>query len=163
MGVSSGGKFVLDDNSDGRLLPYLTANLLFEVNRRENVLLVPNTALTWKPPAELIAPEFRDAAAKRGLGGAGARSGAGRPTTAATSAPTSPSTKGILWVKDGNFVKPLRVTRGPTDNVVTEVSGADLQEGVEVVIGTEVAGARGPGGTTNPFMPQPFGQRRPQQ
>src|SRR6266478_6358396 len=31
------------DNSDGKLLPYMTANLQFEVNKRQNVLLVPNT------------------------------------------------------------------------------------------------------------------------
>jgi HlyD family secretion protein len=32
------------DNSSGKLLPYLTANLQFEVNRDSNVLLVPNAA-----------------------------------------------------------------------------------------------------------------------
>jgi HlyD family secretion protein len=35
------------DNSDLRLLPYLTANLLFEVAEHQNVLLVPNAALRW--------------------------------------------------------------------------------------------------------------------
>ena len=33
------------DNPEGKLLPYLTANVQFEVGRRDNVLLVPNAAL----------------------------------------------------------------------------------------------------------------------
>ena len=37
------------DHPDGKLLPYLTANLLFEVSDRKNVLLVPNSALRWLP------------------------------------------------------------------------------------------------------------------
>ena len=41
------------DNSDGRLLPYLSATVNFEVARHENVLTVPNTALNWTPPPEL--------------------------------------------------------------------------------------------------------------
>ncbi|HLJ94688.1 MAG TPA: efflux RND transporter periplasmic adaptor subunit, partial [Gemmataceae bacterium] len=35
------------DNSDGALLPYLTANLQFEVSKHSNALLVPNAALRW--------------------------------------------------------------------------------------------------------------------
>ena len=42
---------VATDNSDGKLLPYLTANLQFEIDQRSDVLLVPNAALRWKPPA----------------------------------------------------------------------------------------------------------------
>ena len=37
------------DNSDGRLLPYLTARIQFEVEARRGVLLVPNAALRWQP------------------------------------------------------------------------------------------------------------------
>ena len=37
------------DNSSGKLLPYLTANLVFKVDERKDVLLVPNVALRWRP------------------------------------------------------------------------------------------------------------------
>ena len=40
---------VVTDNSGGRLLPYLTANVQFELERRPNVLRVPGTALRWTP------------------------------------------------------------------------------------------------------------------
>ena len=42
---------VVTDNSDGKLLPYLTANLQFEVDPHHDVLKVPNAALRWKPRA----------------------------------------------------------------------------------------------------------------
>ena len=34
---------------NGKLFPYMTANLKFEVERHPDVLLVPNAALRWKP------------------------------------------------------------------------------------------------------------------
>ena len=51
---------VITDNSNGRLLPYLTANVKFEIDRRTAVLLVPNAALRWSPQPDQVAPEFRD-------------------------------------------------------------------------------------------------------
>ena len=43
------------DNSDGKLLPYLTTNLQFETGHRQNVMLVPNAALRWSPRPGQIA------------------------------------------------------------------------------------------------------------
>ncbi|MBU4010954.1 MAG: efflux RND transporter periplasmic adaptor subunit, partial [Proteobacteria bacterium] len=51
---------IITDNSNGRLLPYLTANVQFELNRLENVILVPNAALRWTPSSEQVDPKFRD-------------------------------------------------------------------------------------------------------
>lgn len=42
---------VTTDNPGGKLLPYLTATLKFEVGRRSGCLLVPNSALRWQPPS----------------------------------------------------------------------------------------------------------------
>jgi HlyD family secretion protein len=56
------------DNPNNRLLPYLTANVLFEANRRASVLMVPNAALRWAPSGE------RESA---GGGGGGGGFGAG--------------------------------------------------------------------------------------
>ena len=43
-------------NPDGKLLPYLTANLQFEIERHSNVLLAPNAALRWNPRDQAAAP-----------------------------------------------------------------------------------------------------------
>ncbi len=48
------------DNSGGRLLPYLTVRLQFEVETRKGVLVVPNAALRWQPHAQNIVPEARE-------------------------------------------------------------------------------------------------------
>ena len=64
------------EHPNGKLLPYMTADLKFEVERHPDVLLVPNAALRWKPQPSEIAPDHRrkqggDAAS--GAGGKGAR------------------------------------------------------------------------------------------
>ncbi len=51
---------IITDNSSGKLLPYLTANVQFEVDRRSDVLMVPNAALRWTPTDEQIAPDARN-------------------------------------------------------------------------------------------------------
>lgn len=66
----------------------------------------------------------------------------------------------MLWVKDGDYVRPVEVRVGQTDSTLTEVSGADLAEGMEVVIG-EVRDHAAADATTNPFAPQFFRGNRP--
>ncbi len=50
---------VTTENKKLKLLPYMTANLLFEIERHEDVLKVPNAALRWKPQPKQIAPDIR--------------------------------------------------------------------------------------------------------
>lgn len=45
---------IVTDNSSGRLLPYLTANVEFLVKERKDVFMVPNTALRWIPTSEAM-------------------------------------------------------------------------------------------------------------
>jgi multidrug efflux pump subunit AcrA (membrane-fusion protein) len=42
------------DNSDLKLLPYLTADVYFEVDSRKDALLVPNAALRFKPTPDQV-------------------------------------------------------------------------------------------------------------
>jgi HlyD family secretion protein len=65
------------DNSSGQLLPYLTANVQFEVAHHENVLLVPTSATRWKPqPAQIVA-DAREAYAKSSRRREGGKGGSG--------------------------------------------------------------------------------------
>jgi len=48
------------DNAARMLIPYLTANVTFEVSRHDNVLMVPNSALRFIPKPEQIAPDVRE-------------------------------------------------------------------------------------------------------
>ena len=65
----------------------------------------------------------------------------------------------MVWVQDGAYVRPIRVTAGLSDGSQTEVQSDKLSEGVAVVIGEAVRSAAG-NDTTNPFTPQMFGNRR---
>ncbi len=136
------------DNSDGKLLPYLTANAQFEIGRRKGVLLVPNAALRFTPRPTEIAPGARKApkeGASRRVRGA---EGSEKPT--------------LVWVEQGRYVRPLPVAAGLTDGAFTEVEGAGLTEGVRVVVGTggpEPSAAQNE--ERNPFQPQmPFRHNR---
>jgi HlyD family secretion protein len=42
------------DNRDSKLLPGMTANLVFQIEKRCNVLLVPNAALRFRPKSEQV-------------------------------------------------------------------------------------------------------------
>src|SRR5262249_48118814 len=60
--------------------------------------------------------------------------------------------RGIVWVADGSYVRPMAVQIGPSDGVNTEIVGGDLQPGMDVVIGEGRRPAGG--GESNPFVPQ---------
>ena len=167
---------VTTDNSDGKLLPYLTANVNFLAGSATNALLVLNSALRWHPQNDLIAPEFRQAAnaggsvsdgsrASGGSGtpgaGAGASSGGGQqevePGSGGTRTP--PVQTGTLWAQQGNYVRPVSVKLGLTDGTWTQVEGEGLAKGTVVVTGTISVETAADESGANPFVPQ-IGQRR---
>ncbi len=137
---------VITDNSSGKILPYLTANVNFEVARHANVLTVPNAALRWTPNPQQIA-----AAPQTGPPGGPGGSRPGEHSTSSNSA----SHHGILWVEAGNGVRPIRVRTGLSDGIMTEVQGDALKEGLDVVTGERRQdSAPSSGGSDNPFTPQ---------
>jgi HlyD family secretion protein len=135
------------DNSDGKLLPYLTANAQFLTGERHNALLIPNAALRWRPDAALIQPQCRLAWASPPPG-----------------APDPPPQRHppTVWVQDGDFVRPVQVTVGLSDGTETEVEGNTLGEGTNVILGLQFAAAL-TNADENPFAPQnPWRQRNNQ-
>ena len=130
------------ENPDNILLPYLTASVTFTVGKQSNVLLVPNAALRWSPssPNEITANarsqnSIDPPAGKNPSHAKGANGG-----------------QGVIWLKDGEFVRPVEVKVGTSDGSNTAVTADDLKEGEEVVTG-ETTGPE-PGGTQNPFVPR---------
>jgi HlyD family secretion protein len=151
------------DNSDLRLIPYLTANLKFEVEKRENVLLVPTAALRWKPKAEQVVPRLREKLAPTLESQSG---GGGPPGSSAEGAKSDKLAQnaeehGYLWVQDGDYVRPLAVIVGATDEMHTEISGDGVKEGMQVVVGMSKGDNDAQTDeTTNPFGPPRFRARR---
>ncbi|MBO4647296.1 MAG: efflux RND transporter periplasmic adaptor subunit [Lentisphaeria bacterium] len=137
------------DNSDGTLLPYLTANVKFILAQRQGVLSVPNAAFRFTPAAEMVPPAYRGELEKTF---------------------TRQSRERRIWVREGESIRPLTVTVGLNDGSTTEISAPELKEGMVVVTGTEVQSAAsqnvqnaGGAGSENrsPFLPSP--PRRQQQ
>jgi HlyD family secretion protein len=96
------------DNSDLTLKPGMTANVAIEVERREDVLQVPNAALRFVPdplPAE-VGP-MREGLDRR---------------------------EAILWIAGGERLHPIVVMTGLVSDEQTEVSGDGLKEGMWVAL-----------------------------
>ena len=133
---------ITTDNADGRLLPYLTANIQFQLQKMSNVLQAPNAALRWSPPA-------KEGAGEGGMKKGGMERGKG---PASAQVPVN----GILWVVDENQ-KPrqVEVQTGASDGINTVVEGADLREGMPVVIGVRLPNSgNGKDEGANPFTPK---------
>lgn len=148
---------VTTDNSSGRLLPYLTANASFEISHDENVLLVPNAALRFAPPAERIAHEARAALEAARAKPPHAKRAGDDAAKKEAAEQNEPVRRANLWIADGAFVRPLPVRVGPTDGTYTEVSGEGVAEGTEIVVGevrADAAGDRPAASGASPFTPQ---------
>ena len=123
---------VVTDNADGRLIPYLTANVKFIRERRKNVLTVSNAALRFHPEERFIAPEYRNK--------------------------TFPENARIVYVAEGDFLKPVEVKTGLSASGRVELIDPPFSENDVIVYGvTETAAASAPAGKdkSSPFMPKP--------
>lgn len=138
---------IATDNSDGRLLPYLTANVQFHLQRFENVFQAPNAALRWKPTGRGV-PGSMETPAKNET----------KTDDKKTSVQEQSKGKsGTVWVLDENRrPRPLHVQTGATDGVNTVIQGDNLREDLQFITGvkliTETAGSDS--GGVSPFTPK---------
>lgn len=115
------------------LLPDMTAKLQFEIERRANVLLIPNAALQRSasessailttaglapPTDELVDPSEE----------------LSRIRTAARFNKQRRVNR-CLWVRDGALLRPIEVQAGASNGRLTEIVGTGVREGMEVVWG----------------------------
>jgi HlyD family secretion protein len=137
---------IATNNPDFRLLPYMTANVRFEVDERKDALLVPNSALRYRPKFNQIAPDAREEYMRQLKG----RDENGVPSnTKGTAAKKKKGERGFVWVEDHGFLRPVKVRTGLTDTVNTEILSGDLKEGDQIV--TREARAQDSNSGDNPF------------
>jgi HlyD family secretion protein len=135
------------ENPENVLLPYLTANVHFVTRKESSALLVPNAALRWSPssPSQITldarSPNPVDPPSADSVG----NSKSSKPNQG------SKERLGTVWLKDGEFVRPLEVKVGTSDGANTAVVADNLQEGQEVVVGETAANVQAK--TQNPFLP----------
>ena len=129
---------VLDvDNPDLKLKPGMTANVTFLVAERDAVLRVPNAALRFRPPPEMLG----EGGGRSDSGGARAAGRGGRRMGGAAGG-ESPDRKSV-WVLRDDRPTPISIRAGVTDGSLTEVVEGELREGDRVIIGAS-------GGAPNP-------------
>ncbi|MFZ2162644.1 MAG: efflux RND transporter periplasmic adaptor subunit [Sideroxyarcus sp.] len=106
------------DNLDQALMPGMTAYVNIVVAQRKDVLMVPNTALRFRPA---------DAAKARTNGDK--PKGEGRGKDKGDAAPM-----GTVYVFENGQPKAVRISVGITDNRMTEVLGGELKDGDAVIV-----------------------------
>jgi len=95
------------ENPDLALRPGMTATIVFEVAKAENVLMVPNAALRFSPDARPVEP--------------------GRPGRVQPPRPR-------VFRLEGQRLVEIPLQTGLNDGSYTEVKAGDVQEGLEVVV-----------------------------
>ncbi len=119
------------DNPEVKLRPGMTANVTFVYAERDDALKVPNSALRFRPPADLLPPPS-PGAHRHGAGGMG--DGGGRRKTDA------PSDKRTVWVLHGATPSKVEIRIGISDGTVTEVLTDNLSVGDQLLIDTLSSG-----------------------
>lgn len=165
------------ENPDRKLLPYMSANANFIVKEYKDVLMVADSAFSFRPDPAMIDPAAPkpEAAPEEGA------------------APAGDGTPAVLWVKSDKMQKPetaeengyrvpacsakdivlrpVRVLKGEGDgtrSIITLAEGETLKPGDEIVTGvrqlkdsTAAAAAGAAGEKTNPFGPKMPQRRQP--
>jgi HlyD family secretion protein len=114
------------DNADLSLRPGMTATATIIATQRKDVLLVPNTALRFAPSAPAAA------AAKKGLASSLIPRMPGATRRSAAAGASTAGAKQVWVLRDGLPVS-VAVTPGISDGHMTEITGGDLQVGMQVI------------------------------
>lgn len=132
-------------NDDGRLMPGMTATVDFIIDSRQQVLTVPNSALSFKPSPEMIkgpagSGKTKESSFKKTSSGwskGGAEKQAGKGANPGKGGGKSLHGRACVYVEAGQgLLKPRCFTPGLTDGTVTEVLGeSELKEGTAIVTG----------------------------
>ena len=125
------------DNRNGKLLPYLTANVKFILNERANALNISNAALRFAPPEECVS------AAGKAAFEAGA-----------------PEGSRFVWIADADGkLAPVAVKTGLNAGGRVEIIDGNIKAGDQIVIAASEQRADRPamksGQPRSPFMPTP--------
>jgi HlyD family secretion protein len=141
------------ENPEMKLRPGMTATVSIVVGKAQNALRVPNSALRFQPPPEVLQAIFeemkraREASqgstprtdgqqvARRPQGTFQMGQGSGRMGARSQD-------RSRVWIQDETGkLKMVFIRTGVTDNTYTEITGGDLQEGMEVITGQNAQAA----------------------
>jgi HlyD family secretion protein len=133
-------------NAELKLLPGMTAEMVIQIEKHENVLKVPNAALRFHPKPEYVHPKHLTLL--EGLRAENEEEGEDKTAKTAKQdedADPDPETaakkevKKYVWVVDGDLLSPVEITVGINDSHHTEMISGDLKQDQKVVTGIKTA------------------------
>jgi HlyD family secretion protein len=129
-------------NDRMELKPGMTAAAEIEIDRRTNVVRIPNTALRFRPTPEMLAA--LDQAAVPVLAAARTEPGGSRVVRVGNT-PAQPDESGQgsraqVWVRDRNAIRSVEVLVGLSDGTNTELLQDSLVPGTELITGVTLDG-----------------------
>jgi HlyD family secretion protein len=122
-----------------KLLPGMTANLSFQIEKHTGVLAVPNATFRFFPKPEQVREADRsilETLTPEGQAKQGAATDAGASISART------SNQRHVWVVDGDLLAAVPIVTGLSDKSSTELVSGKLREGQEVVAGVQTTAAK---------------------
>ena len=117
-------------NPELKLMPGMTANLTFHVERREDVLRIPNSALRFYPKIEHVRKQDRDL-----LEGDDEQYETGNDEREASNRQTR-----HVWIVEDDLLNAVEVTTGVSDGKYTELMTGEIEKGSELVTGIRPKG-----------------------
>ncbi|HEY2747969.1 MAG TPA: efflux RND transporter periplasmic adaptor subunit [Polyangia bacterium] len=137
------------NNSDLKLKPGMTANVTFVYAEKKDVLRLPNAAMRFKPPPEMLPPGTLPSG-ERGARPSGIANTPSVPGARHTRSSAQSDQRQVWVLRNGPLAPPVPVSVkvGVSDGSLSEIVDGDVKEGDEVI--TDVADASGnaskPGG-----------------
>ena len=141
------------DNSSRQLIPGMTATVDFVIERAEGGLVVPNSALRFRPTDAMLAQIAGGDSSDAASADQGAAPRVRRRAAGARAAST-----GTLWLIDENGrLDTITVRTGLSDGQRTVVAGEGIEEGMEIIAAVTSTDEEG---AANPFQSSQGGQER---
>ena len=122
-------------NPELKLLPGMTANLSFQIKKREGVLRVPNAALRFYPARDKVHPDDRKILDNLDEQKQVVTDTAKQMSADEKAAATRSQNLRHVWIAEGNFLRGKPVRTGISDNRHTELLEGDLSAEEELVVG----------------------------
>ena len=142
-------------NPDFKLMPGMTAETSIYVMEKKDLLVVPSKALRFTPTQNLLMSYMGDQEKPE------MKPDKGNLAPKMDAAVTD-SDKKIVWIKDGDIIRPQVVKTGLDNDLVIEITDG-LSIGDEVIISMAEVGVSKESKSSsisNPFMPKPPGVGR---
>jgi HlyD family secretion protein len=137
---------VATKNPELKLLPGMTANLSFQILKRDDVLRIPNSALRYYPKPDQVREQDREILEGENLPPSIANSKDRNPSQIQVKLSASQTVGAArdnvnrhVWVIDGDKLRAIPVTIGISDARFTEFVSGELSEGQELVTGIKSA------------------------